>query len=224
MTSYSTRLNDTLSPRNDNVYVVPHHKLTRASTVVSLKIRTRDFFFKRPGKIKDSPSQPWQIRSVLFETLSIRHFYFVENVFQECEVLCKNLKIWKNEWDHPQMQYSICIWIPNVIREFIYVLWLFTQSSINILAYQVGYKYNPIPSFDLHVLKPSLPNLKGSQKEPELGPSNLLTNKETKKLNRFNLSWNRSTNNVITAYNRNRNTKARPVQTRMRKCLMTRPC
>lgn len=92
---------------------------------------------------------------------------------------------------------------PNVIRELIFVLWLlFTQRGINMLAYQVGHKHHPIPSFDSHVLKPSLPNFKGLQKEPELGPSNLLTCTETKKLNLFNLSWNRSTN-IITAYNRN---------------------
>lgn len=77
------------------------------------------------------------------------------------------------------MQYSIGTCIPNVIREFIFVLWLFIQRGINILAYQVRHKFHPIPSFDPHMLKPSLPNLKGSQKEPELGLSNLLTNKQT---------------------------------------------
>lgn len=77
------------------------------------------------------------------------------------------------------MQYSIGMCIPNVIREFIFVLLLFIQRGINILAYQVGHKFHPIPSFDPHVLKPSLQNLKGSQREPELGLSNLLTNKET---------------------------------------------
>lgn len=136
MTSYSTRLNDTLSPRNDNIYIVPHHKLTKTSTIVSVKIRTRDLFFKDMGK---SRILLWQIRSVFYETLPIRHFYFVKNVFKKQELLCKNLKIWKNEWDHPQMQYNICMCIPNVIKEFSFVLWLFTQRGINILAYQVGH-------------------------------------------------------------------------------------